>query len=261
MHFAAMVGIGLAVGMVIGLTGLGAGSLLTPLLILLARMSPATAVGTSLGFSLVTKLWGSWSFHRRGLVDQRIVRELCWGGIPGALAAGLLSRQLSQHAPRLFEPFLLRAIGVVLILVSVVMILRLLPISRLGAKWNPISRLSPFQRRVLITLVAFGVGAQFSLTSIGAGAALVPFMVLLYRLDSGTLVGTNLFLSALLAAVSLAPRRGLHTVDLWAVLALACGSVPALWLSSHLHQRLPRYIPEGVMAMALLGLGLHIVAF
>jgi uncharacterized protein len=256
-----MVALGLAVGLLIGLTGLGAGSLLTPLLILLAGMSPITAVGTSLAFSVISKSYGSWSFYRRGLVDLTIVRELSWGGIAGAVGGGLVIRYLSRQNPRMLEFFLLRAIGIVLILVSAVMVLKLLPLAELRARLNPIPRLAESRRRGLVTLVAFAIGAELTVTSIGAGAALVPIMSILYKLDTGTLVGTNLAVAMLLSAFSLAPRIGLGTVQWWSVAALVCGSIPALWFASRLHSRIPRYIPEGMIAAALFGLGLHIIWF
>ncbi len=256
-----MAALGLAVGLLIGLTGLGAGSLLTPLLILLAGMSPATAVGTSLAFSVLTRLYGSWTFYRRGLVNLGIVRELSWGGVAGALIGGLFIRYLSRQDPHLLEAILLRAIGIVLILVSAVMVLKLLPLGERRAKLNPIPRLAESHRRGLVTLAAFGIGAELTLTSIGAGAVLVPTMSILYKLDTGTLVGTNLVVGLVLAAFSLAPRLGLGTVEWSSVAALACGSIPALWFASRLHGRIPRYIPEGMIATALFGLGLHIIWF
>jgi uncharacterized protein len=256
-----MVALGLGVGLLIGLTGLGAGSLLTPLLILLAGMSPAIAVGTSLAFSVVTRIYGSWTFYRRGLVNLKIVRELSWGGVAGAVAGGLVIRYLSRQDPHLLEALLLRAIGIVLILISLVMVLKLLPLGERRARLNPIPRLAESHRRGLVTLVAFAIGAELTLTSIGAGAALVPVMSILYKLDMGTLVGTNLVVGMLLAAFSLAPRLGLGAVDWWSVAALACGSIPALWFSSRLHGRIPRYVPEGMIATALFGLGLRIIWF
>jgi uncharacterized protein len=256
-----MAALGLAVGLLMGLTGLGAGSLLTPLLILLAGMSPVTAVGSSLAFSLLTRIYGSWAFYRRGLVNLRIVRELSWGGVAGALAGGVFVRYLSRTDPRTLEALLPRAIGVVLILVSAVMILRLLPLGKFRAKVNPIPRLAEPHRRGLVTLAAFGIGTELTVTSIGAGAVMAPMMSILYKLDTGTLVGTNLVVGMVLAAFSLAPRIGLGVVEWWSVAALVCGSVPALWLASRLHSRIPRYIPEGMIATALLGLGLHIAWF
>ena len=81
-----------------------------------------------------------------------------------------------------------------------------------------------------------------------------------YRLDSGTLVGTSVFMGTILAAVASIPHVGFGNVDWQAVAALLCGSIPALWLSSRIHGRLPRHIPEGIIAVALMAMGIHIMS-
>jgi hypothetical protein len=256
--FGLLVLIGLLIGSLIGLTGLGSGSLLTPLLILLGGMSPGTAVGTSLSFSFVTKLYGSWRFWRRGLVHMDIVRDLSIGGLPGALAGAFVIRYLGIRQPQVLDVFLLRAIGSVLIVVSLIMLARLLPIHLRPAT---VDRELPFthgQRRLLIILVGFVVGAVVTITSIGSGAALIPAMVLFYRLDSGVLVGTNIFMGTFIAAVAAIPHAGLGHVEWGGVLALVCGSIPGMWFTSRLHGRIHRAIPEGIIALALLGMGVGI---
>jgi uncharacterized membrane protein YfcA len=260
-RFASMAEIGIVVGLLIGLTGIGSGSLLTPMLILIGGMSPATAVGNSLAFSFVTKLYGSWHFYRRGLVQMDIVRDLSLGAIPGALIGAFVIRYLGLRRPEIMNSFLLQAIGIVLILVSLIMLARLLPLARGSATlhWQPV--LPPRLRSLIIAMVGFGVGVSVSLTSIGSGAALIPAMVLFYRLDSGTLVGTNVLMGMILAAVAGLPHVGLGDVDWKAVGALLCGGVPALWLSSQLHGRVVRQIPEGIIAAALMAMGIRIAFF
>ena len=98
------------------------------------------------------------------------------------------------------------------------------------------------------------------LTSIGSGAALIPAMVLFYRLDSGTLVGTNIFVGAALSGLATVPHIWLGHVDARAVAGLLCGSVPAVWFSSKAHGGLPREVTEIIVAAAILLMGLHIMA-
>ena len=256
-----MIEIGVVIGLLIGLTGIGSGSLLTPMLILLGGMSPATAVGTSLFFSFATKLFGSWNFYRRGMVQMEIVRDLSLGGLPGVLCGAFVIRYLGVRRPEVLDAFLLRTIGAVLIIVSLIMLARMLP---LALRPPAVDRPLPFSnglRRAFIVLVGFGVGASVTLTSIGSGAALIPAMVLFYRLDSGTLVGTNIFMGAILAAIAGIPHAGLGNVDWKSVGELLCGSLPALWLSSQLHGRILRQIPEGIIAVALMAMGVRIILF
>ncbi len=256
-----MIGIGVLIGLLVGLTGIGSGSLLTPMLILFGSMSPAGAVGTSLAFSFLTKLYGSWNFYRRGFVQMDIVRDLSLGGLPGVLLGAFVIRYLGVRRPDVMNVFLLRAIGLVLILVAVVMILRLVPLAFRPAALDRPLAFSNRQRRVLIILIGFGVGASVTVTSIGSGAALIPAMVLFYRLDSGTLVGTNLLMGTIMAAIAGIPHAGLGNVHWSAVAALLCGSIPALWLSSQIHSGVPRRITEGIIAGALMAMGVHIMSF
>lgn len=256
-----MIEIGVVAGLVIGLTGIGSGSLLTPLLILAGGMSPATAVGTSLVFSGSAKLFGSWSFYRRGLVRMDIARDLSLGALPGALAGAFVVRYLGLRHPETLNVFLLRTIGVVLILVSVLTVVRMLPVAlRLAAIDRPIP-LSNGGRRGITVLMGFCVGATVALTSIGSGAALIPAMVLVYRVDAGTLVGTTVFVGTVMAAIAALPHVGLGNVDWEAAGALLLGSIPALWLASQIHGRVLRQIPEGILAAALMALGVRIAFF
>jgi len=253
------IAIGAGVGFLIGLTGLGSGSLLTPLLILGGGFSPAAAVGTSLVFSCVTKFGGSIQFMRRGLVQYEIVRDLAFGGLPGVLIGVLVVHNLGLRRPASMDSFLLRSIGLALILVSVILLLRLAPERlRLELFYRDLSHRPSVQRSVVM-ICGFFVGGLVSVTSIGAGAALMPVMVLCYRTELGTLVGSNLFASAFLAAVAALPHAHLGNVSWMAVCFLLTGSLPAMWAASHVHGRVPRHVPEGLLALVLLGMGIRII--
>jgi uncharacterized membrane protein YfcA len=256
-----MIGIGLLVGLLIGLTGIGSGSLLTPLLILLGSMSPATAVGTSISFSFITKLYGSWKFYRRGLVNMEIVRDLSMGCLPGVLVGAFIIRYLNVRRPDVMNTFLQHSIGVALIAVAIVMGARMLPESKRPAVLDRPLLLSNALRRLFIIAVGFAVGVSMTVTSIGSGAALIPAMILFYRLDSGSLVGTNLFVGTILAATAGIPHLGFGHIDWRAVAGLVCGSIPALWVSSHVHGGLPRHVTDGIIAGGLMVMGVYIIAF
>jgi uncharacterized protein len=252
---------GAGVGLLIGLTGLGSGSLLTPLLILGGGFSPAAAVGTSLVFSCFTKLGGSIQFMRRGLVQYEIVRDVALGGLPGVLLGVLVVHNLGLRRPASVDSFLLHSIGLALILVSLILLLRLAPERlRLELLYRNLS-LRPSLQRSVVLVCGFIVGGLVSITSIGAGAALMPVMVLCYRAELGALVGSNLFASAFLAAVAALPHARLGNVSWLAVGFLLAGSLPATWVASRMHGRVPRHIPEGLLAVVLLGMGIRIFVF
>ena len=254
------VAIGAGIGFLIGLSGVGSGSLLTPLLILGAGFSPASAVGTSLAFSCLSKFGGSIPFIRRGLVQFDIVRDLALGGLPGVLLGALVIHSVGVWRPATMDSFLLRSIGLALILVSLIVLARLLPEGFRPAVVDRELRLHPSLRRAVVMASGFLVGVLVSVTSIGAGAALMPVMVLCYRMPTGTLVGNNIFASAFLAAVASLPYARLGHVSWMAVGFLLAGSLPATWAAGHMHGRIPRHIPEGLLAAALLGMGVRIFA-
>lgn len=258
MPFAELVALGVLVGLAIGLTGIGSGSLLTPLLILLGGLSPARAVGTSLAFSFATKLYGSWSFYRRGMVKLDVARDFTLGGLVGSLAGACVIRFLVVRHPQALDALVLRAIGLVLILVSLLMLLRLLPANLRPAGFDRPLALSERRRRLLIFPVAFLLGAVVTITSIGSGVVLIPVMVLFYRLDPGTLVGTSVLVGTALAATAGLPYASLGNLDWRTVAALLLGSIPALWLSSRHRARTPRAVSEGIIAATLMAMGIRI---
>jgi len=254
-----LIAIGILIGLLIGLTGLGSGSLLTPLLILFAGLAPAAAVGTSLTFALLTKAWGGLNFVRRGLVKMDIIRDLSIGSLPGVLLGAFVIRYLELRKPDIMNVLLLRAIGAALIVVSLLMLLRLLPERMRPAAVDHRPELSDGWRSLLIILVGFVTGLSVTVTSIGSGAALIPAMVLFYRLDSGVLVGTNVAMGAILAAIASISHIGLGNVNWPSVALLLCGSIPGVWLGSQFHGKIHRAIPEGAIALALLAMGVRII--
>ncbi len=259
-NFSLMIEIGLIIGLMVGMTGMGSGSLLTPMLILLGGLQPAVAVGTSLVFSFLTKAYGSWNFYRRKMVDTEIVRDLSIGSLPGVLAGAFIIRYLGVRKPELMNVYLLRAIGVVLIVVSVIMIVRLLPLAVRPSAVDRRIHFSPLQRSLLLVLIGFGTGVSVTVTSIGSGVALIPAMILFYRHDSGTIVGTNVWIGTILSGLAGISHFGLGNVNWPAIAGLLCGSIPAVWLASRLHGRIPRQIPEAIIAAALMAMGVQIIS-
>jgi uncharacterized membrane protein YfcA len=112
--------------------------------------------------------------------------------------------------------------------------------------------------RGLALMAGFAVGLSVTLTSIGAGAALIPMLYLLYRPDSGRLVGTSIFFGTILSAAAGLLHAGQGDVDVRVVAALLLGSLPAIWLASHLHAKLPRLASEGIIAAVMLVLGVRL---
>ena len=260
MFFVNMVALGALVGLVIGLTGEGSGSLLTPLLIILTGMTPTQAVGTSLAFGFTTKLYGTWSFLSGGLVRMDLVKILVTGGVPGALAGGFVIHYLGLKNPRFLDMFLLHGIGSILVVVSLLMLLKLVPY-----KYRPgIERPALFTGRKFrgpLLFIGFLIGATVSTTSIGSGALVVAALAILFPIASGSLVGTSVVTGMILIAVSSVPYAAMGNINWQVVVPLLCGSLPAIHFASRLHPRLPRMASEGIIATALMAIGLRILLF
>lgn len=258
MSFLLITAIGLAVGLLLGLTGVGSGSVLTPLLILVCGLVPAKAVGTSLAFAFVTKIVASFSFFRRGLVDFSILKKLLPGALAGLLLGFFLREDLRLHSPELQSLFLQRAIGIALLAVFALMSARLFPNTAGQAVARRMMTLAQRHDRTLILAAGFAVSLIVTLTSIGAGAVLIPSLYLLYRPDSGRLVGTSLFFGTILSLAAGLPYASEGYLDLRALAALLFGSSPAIWLASHLHGRLPHLVSECIITVAMLVLGVRL---
>lgn len=227
---------GLVVGILVGLTGMGGGVLMTPLLVLGLGMPATAAVGTDLAYATLTKLAGAWQHWRQGTVDLGVVRAMAVGSVPATLAAvAVLFWLQGRDAPGLDE-WLRRAIGAMLIVAAALMLRRVLgwggsPLS-VGAGSYPTGR--------LLGIGALG-GFLVGLTSIGSGSLIVALLVMTVALSPKVLVGTDVAHAFLLVgAAALAHLLVLQDVDVALAAKLLVGSVPGVLIGSRLVVRVPR---------------------
>ena len=164
---------GASVGFVIGLTGVGGGSLMTPLLVLGFNVPPAIAVGTDLLYASITKVSGVWSHHRLKNIQWSIVKNLSLGSIPGSILCVFLIRYY-ELSEAYFEDIISMTLGFMLILTSIVIDFKEQISSILGAK---IQR-EPGQ--LLIITLGFILGVLVTLSSVGAGAIGSAILLILY---------------------------------------------------------------------------------
>lgn len=232
--------VGLGLGLTIGLTGVGAGVFLTPFLILFLHVSPATAVGSSLVFSLVTRGFGSAQHLRQGTVDRRVVTWLAVGSLPAAVISSAGLGPLLHGAGT--ELVRSRLIGLALLMSAVLLTLRFLgrlPLQGLHMK-----------RPLLVTFGVF-LGIMMSLTSVGSGSIAFAGLVMLTPLGAAALVGTDCVHALLLAGVTapIALVRG--EADLALVLALLIGSIPGVLLGSRFTVMIPEKLIRGAVLSAV----------
>jgi len=230
---------GLVVGLLVGLTGMGGGVLMTPLLMLGLGMPAAAAVGTDLAYSTVTKLAGTWQHWRQGTVDGRIVRALALGSVPATLAAVALLAWLQRAGTvEAVDEWLRRGIAVMLLVAAGLMLRRVLLGRSLQAAVTAGAAPHPTRR-----LVAIGVlgGFLVGLTSIGSGSLIIALLVMVVSLAPERLVGTDVAHACLLVgAAALAHALVLHDVNVLLAAKLLVGSVPGVLLGSRLTLWVPR---------------------
>ena len=253
--------VGLLIGFLVGLTGMGGGSLLAPILILIFKVPPVWAVGTDVTYSTVTKALGSIVHIRQKNVNFKIALWLACGSVPATLLSVAFVQYLRKHYGSVVNGVVLHAIGFTLILVAVLLVVKPFIMRRLEQRRiemlkqaalasEPVEQTSApttweKRYRPLVTaLVGAFVGFLVGLTSVGSGTLIIVSLAFLFpRLTAKELVGTDIFQAfMLLAAGAIAYIAG-GTVNWPIVGLLLIGSLPGVVIGS----RLSKYIPDPYM--------------
>ena len=246
---------GLGVGFVVGLTGVGGGSLMTPLLILLFGIHPATAVGTDLLYAAITKAVGSFVHGRHNNVEWRIVAWLALGSAPVAALTLLAISRLGAMSPQSAHAISV-ALGFALLATSVMLIFRS-AIQRLRAGRR---ELSPRALAAATVCVGALLGFFVSITSVGAGALGVTALLLLYpSIPIVRIVGTDI---AHAVPLTLIPGVGywmLGSVDFAMLASLLAGSIPGIIVGSKLAPHAPETLMRCLLAAVLAFVGAQLV--
>ncbi len=248
-----IIAFGLGVGILIGLTGVGGGSLMTPLLLLAGGYSPAVAIGTDLAYGAITKTVGGWRHLRAGHVDLRLSWWLAAGSVPGSLLGVAALNALQDAYGDRFEPYLLGAVAGALMLAACATLYRAVFRPGLVAKERESAVL---QRRVskIATVVIGGVlGFVLGLTSVGSGALIGLALILLYKLKPRRVVGTDVFHAAILLWTAGLAHLASGNVDLALMGTILVGSLPGVWIGTAL-------VPHVPVAGLRHGLGLVLAA-
>lgn len=251
---------GLLVGCLVGLTGVGGGSLMTPLLVFLFGFKPVVAIGTDLLFAALTKTGGVAIHHRTfRSVEWRIVGLLCAGSLPGSvLTLALLRHYLRGHDD--VNHSVTRLLGAALLVTAVALLVRK-RLSESARKEEPQDPIL-FQRWQIPTTVLAGLllGVLVSASSVGAGSLGSVALLLLYpRLPTLKVVGTDLAHAIPLTAIAGLGHWQLGHVDFPLLGSLLVGSLPGIWIGSHLSARIPERLLRPILSVLLLIIGLKLV--
>jgi uncharacterized membrane protein YfcA len=248
---------GFGVGVMVGTTGVGGGSLMTPLLILVFGVQPRVAIGTDLAYAAVTKTLGGWRHLRKGTVDMTIALWLAAGSVPGALGGvyvlHVLERALGKHS---FDSLVLSLVAGALLLTGVAVLAR-----TLFAETDDRPTVDPFETRHKVAAVSIGlsVGFVLGLTSAGSGSLIAVGLLMIYRLSPRRVVGTDVFHAAILLWVAATAHLVSGNVDLGLAGNILIGSLPGVWVGSSLALKLPEGGLRPTLGVVLLAAGLALL--
>jgi len=250
---------GFLVGVIVGITGVGGGSLMTPLLVLVFGISPATAVGTDLLYASLTKSLGGWVHGKRGTVDWQVVKLLGMGSFPAAVFAIALLKYLALDEDTLGR-LVTSVLSVALLLTASALLLKdqIKKIARRedGTVYELHHRYLP-----AATIVSgIFVGALVAISSIGAGVLGTVALLFLYpRMSAAKVVGTDIVHAVPLTAIAGMGHMALGTVDFVLLGSLLLGSLPGIYIGSHLSAKIPEKVLRPLLATMLLIIGTRMV--
>jgi uncharacterized membrane protein YfcA len=230
------VAVGLLVGLLVGLTGVGGGALLVPILVLFLHIPPIVAVGTGAIFITVTKVGAAWSYYRKNLVDVRLALRMAIGSLPGAaLGVGGLAL-LRAHMGQEINSFLKVFIGILLIVTPGFAFLQsyLKKTGKKSLRDRLPKWITPESGAIA---VGFLGGVLVGMTSMGSGSVIMTLLVLFYSRPLATLVGTDIAHAVILGVVASAGHLALGTADYRLLAALLIGSIPGAWYAAHIATR------------------------
>jgi len=225
---------GFVVGLLIGLTGMGGGLVMTPMMIFLFGVNPTVAVGTDLLYASITKIFGGWQHWRQKTVDWGAVKMLSIGSVPGALLGALTVLYLQSSYAHSVEGIVAKCLGVTYLLIAIVMVWKMLSKRQaVVAQEN----LKPEPKK-MIPLGLIG-GFIVGLTSVGSGTLFMAMLVVIYPIAVARLVGTDIVQAVLVTGVAGIAHFAIGNVNVPLVATLLIGSIPGILIGSRMTMRIP----------------------
>jgi uncharacterized protein len=253
----ALVAFGLGVGILVGMTGIGGGSLMTPMLILVFGVTPVTAIGTDLAYAAVTKTVGGYKHLSQKTVDIRLSSWMALGSVPAAIGGVYVLTLLEEWAGRDFEDVVIAILAGALLLTGTATLVRAF-LKRMHERERETIEL---ERRHKVAAVVLGVSVGFVLgvTSAGSGALIAVGLILLFRLSPQRVVGTDVFHAAILLWAAGLAHVFAGNVDFGLAGTILLGSLPGVWLGSHWSVRVQPAVLRTTLAVVLIGAGLALL--
>ncbi len=251
----AIIVFGLGIGVLVGMTGMGGGSLMTPMLILVFGIQPTTAIGTDIFYSAITKTVGAWRHFRMKTVNLGLTFWLAAGSVPAAIlgvwAISILKDHLGEDQ---LNSVVYALLGGTLLMVGIITLARALILSNLIEERDDFE----IQRRHKIAAVTIGATTGFviGITSAGSGTVIAILLIAVFRLTPRRVVGTDIFHAAILLwAAGLAHWVG-GNVDFTLAANILIGSVPGVVIGAALSGRAPQGFLRTALGLVLVGSGI-----
>jgi uncharacterized protein len=253
----ALVAFGLGVGILVGMTGIGGGSLMTPMLILVFGVTPTTAIGTDLAYAAVTKTVGGYKHWKQRTVDLTLSTWMAIGSVPAAVFGVYVLTLLEDWLGDDFDDGVIVLLAGALLLTGTATLVRALLKKMQERERDTID----MERRHKIAAVVLGVCVGFVLgvTSAGSGALIAVGLILLFRLSPQRVVGTDVFHAAILLWAAGLSHVVAGNVDFALAGTILIGSVPGVWLGSHWSVRVDPAVLRVTLAVVLIGAGLALL--
>ena len=262
MHDFAFVFAGFVVGLVVGLTGVGGGSLMTPLLIFVFGVKPHLAIGTDLLFAALTKLGDTVSLARAKVVDWKVVGEMALGSIPAALVTLYFLQKLGPANPAT-QSIMTTTLGLALLLTATATLYKAVIGKSALTQIAPEQLAQATRPHHWALPIAFGavIGALVTLTSVGAGAIGVIVLMLLYpTLPLPRIVAADIAHAVPLTLVAGLGHASIGSVDWLLLIKLLAGSLPGIWMGAQLMRKTPDRVIRSLLSMLLAYAGVKLIS-
>ena len=251
----AIIVFGLGIGVLVGMTGMGGGSLMTPLLILIFGIQPTTAIGTDIFYSAVTKTVGGWRHFRMKTVNMELVKWLAFGSVPAAvIGVAIVSELQNRIGEDRLDSLVYAVLGGTLLMVGIITLTRALILRNLVDERDRFD----VERRHKVAAIAIGATTGFviGVTSAGSGTVIAILLIAVYRLAPKKVVGTDVFHAAILLwAAGLAHWVG-GNVDFGLAANILVGSIPGVVIGAALSGKAPQGFIRTALGIVLVGSGI-----
>lgn len=259
-YFLLIILIGFIVGTLIGMTGMGGGALMTPILITILKIEPIIAIGSDIVYAAITKIAGSYQHIKQKTVDFTLVKNLAIGSVPGAIAGSLLSYIMKDSGINIDE-FIRIALGTALCTISVLLSISLFwNINNYKDKLHHWLKIDKY-KKIAVALVGLLGGLLVGLTSVGSGTIMIVLILIIYNTSLRKIIGSDIVHATILLFTAGLAHLFVGNVDWQLVIFLLIGSIPGVILGSKLSSFIPKNIIRSLLIILLLVFGFKMIIY